>query len=190
MNAEVLQRFRAPPRQRGAVLFVSLIILLALSLVAISTANTALLEQKMTSATRNMQLARLAADSALNEAKVRVSEMAGVYGAAAVCAHLRCFIRAPGAPYAAEELMQTEPAQAAMNPFRLDLTQLQGPDASARLAASPAYLIEDLGATTESAGSPPSGEADSSRRFRITAIGYGGRRDYQRVIESVYSVAK
>lgn len=185
-------RQRSPSylRQRGAVLFVSLIILLVLSLFAITTANTAIVEQKMAGATRNMQLARLAADSALNEAKVSISQTAAAYGAAAVCTHLRCFVRTPGLPYDAAELMRTEQAKTAMNSFRLDLTMLEGVDESARLAASPGYVIEDLGAPGGSTNPLPSVDAGSSRLFRITALGFGGRRDYERAIESIYPVAQ
>lgn len=190
MTSAMPQRFPLRLRQRGAVLFVSLIILLVLSLFAITTANTALMEQKMAGATRNMQLARLAADSALNDAKVRIAQLAASYGALSVCAHLRCFVRTSDSPYDAAALMQTEQAKAAMNSFRLDLTTLEGADESARLAASPGYVIEDLGVPAGSTNPLPSAEAGSNRLFRITALGFGGRRDYEHAIESVYTVAQ
>ena len=190
MISAMPQRFPLRLRQRGAVLFVSLIILLVLSLFAISTTKTALMEQKMAGATRNMQLARLAADSAFNDAKVKIAQVAAAYGAAAVCAHLRCFVRTSDSPYDATELMRTEQAKAAMNSFRMDLTTLEGADESARLAASPGYIIEDLGVVAGSTNPLPSADAGSHWLFRITALGFGGRRDYEHAIESVYMVAQ
>ncbi|WP_343786408.1 hypothetical protein [Dokdonella soli] len=172
------------------MLFVSLVILLMLSLFAITVADTAITQRKRADDARNRQLARLAADSALSEAKARISAAATAYGVAQVCVHLRCFVRAPGAPYDAAELMQTEQAKAAMNSFRLDLTKLDGADASARLAALPTYVIEDLGAPGASVGRSPSGSADPGRLFRITARGTGGRDEYVQVIEATYSVAR
>lgn len=175
-------------RQRGAVLFVSLVILLMLSLFAIATANTAIMENKMAGAARNMQLARFAADSAMSEARIKVAEAAAAYGAAEVCSHLRCFVRAPGLPYATEELVRTQEARAALNVFRLDFTRLDGVDESSRLAASPGYLIEDLGIPPP-ASPPQAGGADTRHSFRITALGMGARDYFEHVIESVYFVA-
>ncbi len=183
-------RCAVSPRQRGAVLFVSLVILVVLSLFAITTANTALMEQKMAGATRNKQLATVAADSALSDAKVRISAAAAVYGAAEVCSHLRCFVRSADLPYDAAQLMRTEQVRAATTPFRLDLTQLHGIDQSARLAAVPGYVIEDLGVAGQLTGSLVPAREGSNRLFRITAIGFGGQLDYSRAIESIYAVAQ
>lgn len=182
------QRQPMKQHQRGAVLFVSLVVLIMLSLFAITTANTSLMEQKMAGATRNMQLATIAADSALNDAKIKISAAAATYGAENVCSHLRCFVRLADAPDAPVDLMQTDQARAATNPFRLDLTQLQGIDQSAQLAASPGYVIEDLGMSPLST-QPTSSEGQRSNRvFRITAIGFGGQVDYDRAVESTYVV--
>lgn len=190
MMAALHPRFPSRSRQAGVVLFVSLVILLMLSLFALAAANNAVTEQKMAGAARNQQLALLSADSAMSEAKARISAAAATYGVAEVCSHLRCLIRASGSPQEAADLMRTEPAQAAINPFRLDLTKLEGADGSARLAASPGYVIEDLGAPEVSTdGAHPIGAA-ANRLFRITALGYGGRREYEHAIESIHPVAQ
>lgn len=174
--------------QRGAVLFVALVILLILSLLAIVTVNTSLMETKMAGGMRNMQLAQFAADSALNEAKVEISKAATAYGVAQVCAHLACAVRLANAPADAADFMQTAQARAAMIVFRIDFNALKGVDESAHLAASPAYVIEDLGNSQRVPGSSATTAAPRNHSFRITARGVGGTNNFVQVMESVYAI--
>ncbi|MFT3789859.1 MAG: PilX N-terminal domain-containing pilus assembly protein [Rudaea sp.] len=167
-------------RQRGTVLFVSTIILLVLSLLAVAMAKTAVVESRMVGAARNAQLAQLAADSAMNEARANIARLAAQDGAQGVCASLRCTVRDAAAPVDPAAFMRTPAALAAANPFRLDLTKLAGAEATAQLAASPVYVVEDLGV----AASMP-----DRRLFRITAKGVGATEDFSRVVESVYAAA-
>ncbi len=180
---------RARSRQNGSVLFVSLIILLILSSLAISTANTAIVENKMAGATRSLQMARSAADSATSEAKVRIAEAASANGAANVCAQLRCLVRTPDSPFDPAELMQTEAARSVATTFRIDFTQLAGEDESSRLAASPTYIIEDIGDVPAIPALPPGPGAASPRSFRITSRGVGSTADIEQVSETVFAVA-
>ncbi|MBS0582488.1 MAG: pilus assembly protein [Proteobacteria bacterium] len=172
--------------QRGAVLFVSTIILLVLSLLAVAMAKSAMFEQRMVGAARSAQLAQLAADSAMNEARAKIARIAAQAGPNAVCAALRCALRDAGAPVDPAAYMRTPAAQAAANPFRVDLARLGEADATAQLAASPVYVVEDLGDVPTDAGSasPP------RRLFRITARGFGASEDFSRVVESVQAVAE
>lgn len=171
------------------MLFVSLVILLMLLLFAIAAANTAISERRMADDARNRQLARLAADSALSEAKTRIATAAVTYGGAGVCAHLRCFIRRPGSPQSASDLMRAPEAQAAMNSFRLDPGQPEGTEGSARIASS-TYLIEDLGMPAAAAGEPSPAGSETDRVFRIIARGTAEQGDYVQVVEATFSVTR
>lgn len=176
-------------RQRGAVLFVSIIVVLALSLIAITAANTSLVEGRMASDARSMQLAEFAADSALNEARARISDVSAAHGAAHACSYLRCVIRGPTAPAEAAQFMDTPEAISATTPFRVDLAKLSGGDESARLAESPSYVIEDLGKSTPfPKGDSAPGEAPHA--FHIIARGVGSTRESTCVVETVYAVAQ
>jgi Tfp pilus assembly protein PilX len=172
--------------QRGVALFVSMILLLVLSLFAMVAANTSIMQSKMAGASRNAQLAQLAADSAISDAKARIARAAASRGASQVCVQVRCLVRDASMPAAAADLMQTPAARAAATPFRVDLGQLQDADESARLAESPASVIEDLGPVPALSGAA----APATHLFRITARGVGGNADYERVIESVLVVAE
>ena len=172
--------------QRGAVLFVSTIVLLALSLLAVVMAKTAVLENRMTSAVRGAQLAQQAADSAMNEARAKIARIAARDGAKAVCVSLRCAVRDVAAPSDPAAYMRTPQAVAAAMPFRLDLARLDKADVTAQLASSPVYVVEDL-------GDEPS-RSDSSlpvrRLFRITAKGVGSSEEFVRTVEAIYAVAE
>ena len=172
--------------QRGAVLFVATIILLVLSLLAVAMAKSAVVESRIAGAARNAQLAQLAADSAMNEARAKIARLAALGGAKAVCASMRCALREPGAPTDPVAYMRTPSARVAANPFRIDLTRAENTDATAQLAVSPVYVVEDLGAAPTMPGitSPP------RHLFRITAKGVGSSEDFTRVVESIHAVAE
>lgn len=174
---------------RGAVLFVSIIIVLVLSLIAITAANTTFVEGKMAADARSMQLAALAADSAVNEAKARLAQAIAAHGAAQACAHVRCVVRSPDAPIAPAQFMQSPEALAARTSFRVDLTQLKGIDQSARLAESPSYVIEDLGTHAISPAGDRAAGSSTVHAFHIIARGVGTTPEANRVVETVYTAA-
>lgn len=172
--------------QRGAVLFVSTIVLLALSLLAVVMAKSAVLESRMTSAVRSAQLAQLAADSAMNEARAKIARIAARDGAKAVCASLRCAVRSAAAPSDPAAYMRSQDAVAATIPFRVDLARLEKSDVTAQLASSPVYVVEDLGDEP----SPLDSSLPGRRLFRITAKGVGSSEEFTRTVEGIYAVAE
>lgn len=166
--------------QDGTVLFLAMIVLLLLSLGAILAGSVSVMQNKMASAARNAQLAQLAAESALNEARQRVLSTAATEGADRVCALNPCIARTANTPTNIEALFQSAAAKSAQVPFRFDMTRLSGADASAKLAAMPVYLIEDLGSSSASAA--------RTRYFRIAARGVGGTDANVQIVESVVPV--
>ena len=176
-------------RQRGAVLFVCLVILLILTPLAIVTVNSSLAEAKMVSGMRNMQLASFAANSALSEAKSRISRTAKIYGADKVCQHIVCAIRTPESSNNAADFMKSEAAKIAMCRYRLDMASLNGADESAKLAESPTYVIEDIGSTKPDPDLPGTEPEPASHDFRITVRAVGATDTFSKVLETVYSVS-
>jgi Tfp pilus assembly protein PilX len=179
-------RFPCGHRQRGVALFVATIILLVLSLLAVAMAKNAVIENKMVASARNAQLAQLAVDSAMSDARARIAQIAARNGAKAVCTSLRCTARDAAAPADPAAYMRMPSVLAAANPFRIDLAKLGNADATAQLAASPVYVVEDLGIASSASGS----FGPERRLFRITARGVGATEDFVRVVEGVYAVAE
>lgn len=91
MNTQVAQPLG---RQRGAVLVVSLIVLLVLTLIGVSAARTVLLEEKMTFASRDAKVALEVAEAILKEAEAEIDAMSttGDFG---VEAHLHLLGQGP-----------------------------------------------------------------------------------------------
>lgn len=177
--------------QHGVALYVALIMLVVLSLFGVVAANTAVVENRMASATRNLQLARLAASSAMNEGRIRVVNIAKAQGSTRVCAELTCLVRSADAPEDPRDFMQTAAAVQATIPYRFDFTTLEGEEESARLARNPGYVIEDLGAQASASGAPPDPALPAplpKHVFRITAIGTGAVKEFQYAMEDIQVV--
>lgn len=67
--------FGAPARQSGAVLVISLIILLVITILAIGSTRTSTLEEKMAGNTRDRNLAFQSTESAIREAEVFIENV-------------------------------------------------------------------------------------------------------------------
>jgi Tfp pilus assembly protein PilX len=201
-------------RQAGVVLFITMIILLVLSLLGAMAAHSAIAEYRMAGSERDRQLAHIATESALGEARSKILQAAAAFGAEQVCAHLSCMSRDAAAPVDALSFMQSAAAKAAANAFHVDLANLSGADASARLATNSHYVIEDLGldpsldgnaveqsaaqeaaanmpatnksATNTSATNPSA--TNKTRFFHVTASAVGGTGQYVEADEVVYGV--
>lgn len=66
---------RLPARQRGAVLVVSLVILLIVTMIAVSSMRGTVLEEKMAGNTRDRNVAFQAAESAVREAEIFIESI-------------------------------------------------------------------------------------------------------------------
>lgn len=176
MTSSSISGFAGVPK--GAVLFVSMIILLLLSLTAVLAGSMAIMQNKMASSTRSMQLATMAAESAMNEARIKIATLSNDVGAANVCTRIACIVRDSRLPIDAAELLDSDIARSAQIAFRFDLTKLQGSDESMRLAQMPIYVIEDLGTIS------------GQHLFRILARGIGATSNISQIVESVYAVAE
>ncbi|MEP6941192.1 MAG: PilX N-terminal domain-containing pilus assembly protein [Rudaea sp.] len=176
-----------PNASRGIVLFVAIVVLLILSLLGVALASSAILENRMSIGMRNLQLARIAADSAIAEARARIVSAAAVDGADRVCAQLACAQRGASASADPAEFMQAPSTRAVSIPFHLDLALLDGVDRSARLPMNPVYVVEDLG-TSLAAGEDP--KANPVRWFRITARAEGGTAGFTSVVEQMLAVTQ
>lgn len=180
--------FPNPIRQRGAVLFVALIFLVLLTLLALGASNTATLQERMVGGLRNGQLAQYGAESALREAESRLWSAAALAKPFVVCgetAAFGCYTFHPGGANSTVENFRgtkTMTDVGALTFGSADLTSVDAP--SARLAANPAYLIEDLGiqrppGTGGAAESGYTGKGAGAAHadkhvYRITARSTGG----------------
>jgi len=181
MNTEdhIMKLFGSVPvkgRERGAVLIVSILMLIILSLLGLTAVRTTTLEEKMAGNLRDSDLAFQAAESALREAEVFVdsvvstnafNDAGGLYSSAT----------------ADPDYFATATWSAA--------NSVSYSTSIAGVATQPRYIIKYLGVTSSGGGALNIGgygnqQAGSVHSFRITVRGTGGRDTTQVVLQDYY----
>jgi type IV pilus assembly protein PilX len=165
-------------RSRGAVLIISLIILLALTLIGVTAIQNASQEERMTSNNRQRDLAFQAAEAAL-----RAGEE--------VCSGAPTLGSSPGL-YSAPLSITSDIASYWMG-YGWSSTDSQSYNGTlaSNLANQPRYVIELLFTTTTGgggslqAGQPVSAGLPTAW-YRVTARGEGGTADAVAIVQSVY----
>lgn len=170
-----------PSRSSGAVLFVSLMILVILTILGIAGAQVTGLEERMAGATRDRNLAFQAAEAALRAGEERAEAAAETdFGTV-------------GGLYA---------YGADVDPFAssswTDTASVAYPSALANVAEAPRFVVEDVGAI-EAAGatsrrSKVQGvsyqDTGNLRAYRVYARGVGATDGAVVILESTYSSFK
>lgn len=202
---------RQPRRQRGAVLFVALMFLIIITLLALSSSGTAVLQERMTGGMRNNQLGLMGGDSALRGAEFDLYTMAEANDRARSlsfnCGYEGalggCFKKTYGETNPLVRRFRNSPP-GHLPPMGGDtrvyaplLTNLPGSQATASLARQPRQLIEDLGEAfppkqgrmAGSASRLAQGSAsdpEALHHYRITARSTGGSDAVNRIAESTF----
>lgn len=198
-----------PARQRGAVLFVALIMLVLITLLALTASSSSILQEKMVGGMRNQQLSAMGADSGLRGAEswlwnLNFSAVAGqplppcMSSSTGTCVH-----RPQNNGTLKLGVQDFRSSHAWVNPpggtpgYVHTLTGLTGDLKTASLARQPAVMIEDMGPNVPPGAGRQTGAIDSELRtsagksnfYRITARSHGGSSAATRVLESVFSTS-
>ena len=198
---------RSPAGQRGAVLFIALIMLVLITLLALAASSSSVLQEKMVGGLRNQQLSAMGADSALRGTEswlwnLNFTAAAGqplppcIGSSSGTCVHR------PANDGTLKSMVQSfRTSKSWVNPpagapgYVHTLTGLSGSLATASLARQPEVMIEDMGPNVPPGSGSQTGAIDSELRsqagknnfYRITARSQGGSRASTRVLESIFS---
>lgn len=177
--------------ERGAILVVSLIILLILTILGVSVMHTTTLEEKMAAATRDKDLALQAAETALRAAEdyLAVSKPNSDQFSD-TCNAGRCTVAAGGVPrWEDPNICSTDSVWNGGCSVELTGAQtIQGVD------QQPRYIIEFLKASGGALNNPMVAnlgdfpKEKASIYYRITALGYGGSPDSQVMLQSTFGI--
>ena len=185
MNTTITSKTRI--RQQGAILIVSLLLLLVMTLLGITAVSTTSLEEKMASNNRQRQLAFQSASSALRDAEtwlrtniIRVAQFETTFN---------------GTPVELYWLRQPTPGDATRvvpmdiyDGYAWTVGNSQQPATSVTNAANtPRYVIEYMGRI----GEPPLDYTEPDNRnyaFRVTAIGWGTDNITTYVTQSAFRI--
>jgi len=196
-----------PARQRGAVLFIALIMLVLITLIALAASSSSMLQEKMVGGMRNQQLSAMGADSGLRGAEswlwnLDFNAATGqplppcIGSSTGTCVQrpqVDGTLKAGVQSFRTARNWVTPPAGAFT--YNHTLTGLTGNLQTASLAQQPAIMIEDMGANVPPGSGNQAGAIDSELRsqagksnfYRITARSQGGNNASIRVLESVFS---
>ncbi len=169
-------------KQQGAVLIVSLLMLLVMTIIGLSAMRSTTLEEKMAGNYRNNNIAFQAAEAALRDGENDVASIPCSTGCArsplisglndfdSGCSYGLC---AGWSPTIWKDT--TKMAKA------VSFGTYTGATSIPEVASPPAYLVE---------GRKCMGPGWQSWKYcyRITAIGYGGTQSAQRVLQEVYTL--
>lgn len=167
-----------PPSQRGAVLAISLVILLLLTLIGVTAMSTTTLEEKMAGNTRDLNLAFQAAEAALREGEAWVMDQTVEPD---TCDTAPCDVWELKA--ATEEFASQSHSWWTANAREYG-TAGGNPDIDG-VSSDPRFLIEYL--SFESSGTLTRGQDPQTGDtfYRITARGTGGTNDAQVILQSI-----
>jgi type IV pilus assembly protein PilX len=162
-------------QQKGAVLIVSIIILLVITLISVTAMQTTCLEEKMAGNMRNKNLAFQAAEAALRAGEDYLSG-----------ATLGSFNGTNGLYQPSTGLQQRweDIDWHSSSSVRAYNKTTDGGDLN-DLASMPTYIIEEL-SVEETGGSLEAGTPKEGKLYRVTSRGVGGTANAMVMLQSVF----
>ncbi|OAI21160.1 hypothetical protein A1359_19770 [Methylomonas lenta] len=156
-----------PQQQSGAVLVVSLIMLLLLTIIGVTSMQTTSLEEKMAGNMRDKNLAFQAAETALKTAEASLPPAASIQ-----------FNGTDG------YYSSTATPAVTDNDFWEDYSNNHSSGISLpNISQPPRYIIQDLGCI-----SPALTPCPGQHVYRITAYAYGGSTNAVVILQSIYQI--
>lgn len=165
-------------RQRGAVLVVSLILLLVMTILAISSSQVVRLQERMAGNIRDMDLAFQGAEAALREGENYIQSLT-VWPTACTAPGGSCDM------YETAALIDYDLRTTDRVTFWDAYARDYATDVTADLAEDPRYLIERLSGVCDTAEGACL-ESETLYYFRVTAQSHGGSEIADARLESTY----
>jgi type IV pilus assembly protein PilX len=173
-----------PRRQRGMALITSILLLVVLTIMALSMMRSYGVEERIAGNTRDKQRAFNAAVSAQQYAEQWL--LSGANGAvAATCGSV---VGSTTGQICTNAVSTTLPwsagvtySQFTMNQGNNVVSTVGGTPSALSYAAAPVFYIQDLGA-------PPAGYPGTAELYQIDAVGYGGSANTVVIVESTFVV--
>jgi type IV pilus assembly protein PilX len=183
-----LQYHRTLARQRGAILIVSMLLLLVLTVLAISTMRASTFQERMAGNVRDVGLSFQSTESAVREAEAAINDAARerpVLCTALPGCDLNTEVFAPGV---LPDVRNQDNAWWNANGMEYGETAFATPGAGVRdlgrVVADPQYTVEQLGFDRDSLDP---NEPDGRYVYRIYGRGAGGTNVAQSVVESTFT---
>lgn len=166
---------RSPHAQSGAVLIISLILLMLLTMIGVSASQNSGMEEKMAGNSRDKNLAFQASESALDTAEQALfaAKTAGALPTFSPAGTGGYYSSTPAGDILSTGFWTTNPT------ITYAGSNLTGTDTT----NPPRYIIQDLGCVA-----PCSAPATDPHNYRITAYATGGSTTAVAILQSIYRV--
>ncbi len=165
--------FRRKFDQSGAVLIISLIILLLLTLIATTGMQTSTLEEKMAGNLRDKNLAFQAAESSLKAIETSLNNTIPTFSAAGTNGYYSSTSTLPSASSVLTDVFWTS------NPIATSTVTGLGNG-----IATPVYIIQDMGKVADCPGAGTG--TLGCKYYRITTRASGGSTNAVAILQSIY----
>lgn len=165
---------RIPHKQQGVVLFVSLILLLVLTLIAVSSMQSNIMEERMAGNMRNQDMAFQAAEAALRDGETFLQNPV-----------LPAFDNTSGNFQPADPAAGETPRWESVDWSNAGSVHTYSGKEISGIASDPAYIVEEMPATA-SGSSLASDTPGVHEVYRITARAVGGSSDAVVILQSTY----
>lgn len=174
--------------QRGAVMIVSMILLLVMTVLALGGSHMTRLQERMASGTRNQDLAMQSAEAGLRAGERVVAAFVSPPTAcnAALCGQVYevGFMRQTlGVSYEDQAYRDRTWWATVARPYSVE--QVISGDGVA--SAEPMFYVEELEEVPDQLSSPPTGPPPSRIYYRITSLGQGGTDAAQVALQSTFA---
>jgi type IV pilus assembly protein PilX len=173
----------APNRQHGAILVVSMLILLVLTILGVTGSRTTVLEERMAGNMRDKELSFQSAEAALRDGEQWVGPQAKAPDSVTTCSTAPCNLW----EYNVSGITDLETKTLSWWQSNGVEYGTSGSKEFTGAAHDPRYLLEEY---YESPGSLVlgKGKTKSVRKvYRVTAIGVGGTETTQSILQSMYA---
>jgi type IV pilus assembly protein PilX len=177
----------SPHRQRGAVLVVSLLMLLVITILALGAGQSTRLQERMVSSQRDYDLALQSAEAGLRAGERRVDSFTAAPLSCLTLNDTVCQVYELGAlnssvTYEDQAFQPDEWWTANAIPYDEGASDVMSGDGLSR--ADPDYYIEEVEEVRDTLSIPPTGAPPSRIFYRVVARGKGGSENAQSVLHS------
>jgi len=181
-----------PEREHGAVMIVSLLLLLIMTVLALGASQATRMQERMAGNARDHDLALQSAEAGLRAGERWIKSLVT---APSPCAAAKCQVYELGVPQ--NDQSQTKPLIYRDQAWWTSMSQAytasgtitgSGKDTEIGMAKQdPEFLVEELEEVPDALTVPPTGPPPSKMHYRITSRGIGGSDKSAVVIQSTWA---
>ncbi len=181
--------FSISSRQSGAVLVVSLLLLLIMTVLALGASQATRMQERMAGNARSQDLAFQSAEAGLRAGE-RLIDNPALTAAPVPCASGKCQVYELGVLTEKLNLTYSDQAFQPTTWWKThawdyaESSEISGPEMA---SADPTFYIEELEEVPDSLSIPPTGPPPSRMYYRVTSRGEGGTASSQVVLQSTFA---